>query len=71
MSDRIRSKNALFKGQLVKKPKVALIVGQTLEGDDIYQCPDCGKEATLEDCDVIGAEPNCVFCTSCHCEFKS
>ena len=34
-------------------------------------CPQCGKMDVLNAFDALGADPGCVFCTSCHCEFES
>lgn len=32
------------------------------------QCPVCGKIGSRYDFDVVGADPNCVFCTNCNTE---
>jgi len=48
----------------------ALIVGKTKDGWSIYRCPECGHEASDMDCDIIGADDECLFCTRCHCEFR-
>lgn len=50
----------------------AMIVGENDDtGMPIYKCPECGKEEDCYGCDVLGADPGCLFCTNCHCEFKT
>lgn len=66
---KIRSKNELFRGKMIVKPKQAIVAGEDAEGFDIFQCPNCGNRATAEDCDVCGAEPDCLFCNQCNREF--
>lgn len=76
MSERvemIESRNGLFAGEMVRKPRYADIVGTIIyDGEEIsiYECPECRNIATIEECDVIGAEPGCVFCNVCSCEFE-
>jgi hypothetical protein len=67
---KIRSQNELFRGQMVNKPKPAIVVGQHPEEGPIYCCPHCGAHATADECDVMGAEPDCVFCPNCNGEFE-
>jgi hypothetical protein len=69
MSEMIKSKNDLFRGQKVPKPKRPKIIYDA-EGIGIYTCPHCGKVADIEACDVMGAEPDCVFCEHCSGEFE-
>jgi hypothetical protein len=69
-ADLIVSKSDLFRGDLVERPKKALVVGKDEEEFPIYACPKCGNQATAEQCDVLGAEPDCVFCQKCHTEFE-
>ncbi len=64
----IKSRNPLFLGQLVDKPKQATVVCDA-NGDAIYKCPNCGNCASDDHCDAIGAEPNCLFCNQCNQEF--
>ena len=38
--------------------------------DDIEVCcPSCQSRMSLDECDCIGAEPDCVFCPQCGKEF--
>ena len=39
------------------------------DGDELIECPACGEKEFLDGYDVIGADPGCIFCTACHCEF--
>lgn len=65
----IKSRNWLFEGQEFPKPPVALVV-RTTDDADVYGCPHCHAEVTVDECDVIGAESDCVFCCNCHGEFE-
>lgn len=65
----IKSKNNLFLEMEIEKPKLATHI-INVEGDEIYKCPHCGNCATADECDVIGAEPNCLFCNKCNREFS-
>jgi hypothetical protein len=60
----------MFRGQIVNKPKPALVVGETPypEGAPIYACPHCAFQS--EDYDILGAEPGCGFCHRCNGEFE-
>jgi len=70
MARRIRSKNKLLKGQLIEKPPKATVVGEDEDGYDIFLCPHCKKQTTWQDCDICGAEPDCMFCRECNMEFE-
>jgi rubrerythrin len=35
----------------------------------VYKCPTCGAMAALDDCDMIGADEDCLFCRACGKEF--
>lgn len=49
---------------------VAVIVGEVEDtGAPIYRCPECGHESDAEGCDVMGADPGCLFCNQCNTEF--
>lgn len=51
---------------------IAKVVGEHEEtGMPIFKCPQCGKEEDFDGCDVGGADPGCLFCTNCHCEFDA
>lgn len=69
---KIKSRSDLFKGQMVEKPKCAIVVGHRPhpDGQAIYACPGCGEHMDADECDVLGAEPGCVFCTTCSTEFE-
>lgn len=54
---------------LIVTHPVAIVVNAS-DDDPIYRCPGCGKESDCDGCDVIGADPGCLFCTDCHCEFQ-
>jgi hypothetical protein len=68
-NQKILSKNDLFKGQLIDKPKRATYIFGP-DGEPIYTCPNCKDTMTAEECDVIGAEDGCLFCNSCNREFE-
>ena len=36
-----------------------------------YECPQCEWRGNLDDCDVLGADPGCVFCPECEQEFET
>lgn len=67
----IPSQNSLFRGEMVEKPRLAIVVGHDADGWSIYACPNCGHRASIWDCDVLGAEPGCAFCNQCHQEFEA
>lgn len=67
----VPSRNSLFKGQMVRKPSRALVVGHDPAGGAIYACPKCSHRSTIEDCDAGGAEPGCFFCNNCNAEFEA
>lgn len=68
---KIKSRNPIFKEEKIEKPKPALVIANTMGGACIYQCPTCGAHLTEDDCDVIGAEPDCLFCNQCSHEFRA
>ncbi len=39
-------------------------------GDDLEQCPECCFVGTIDDFDVMGAEPGHLFCNQCGVEFE-
>ena len=45
-----------IKGTLIEKPLVGHARLKDAQGEDLYKCPHCGNLATLDDCDVCGAE---------------
>lgn len=69
-TEQIASRNSLFLGELVDKPRPALVIGENADGAEIYECPDCGSSVTFDECGVVGAEPGCAFCSQCSCEFE-
>lgn len=67
---KIKSKHSMFEGEEFEKPeKASIIYGPT--GEPFYTCPYCKQTATEDDCDCIGAEPNCLFCNHCGGEFET
>lgn len=70
MSRKIKSRSDLFRGMLIDKPPTALVVGYDPAHGDIYACPKCGNRAHADDCDVCGAEPDCLFCNQCNGELS-
>jgi hypothetical protein len=69
-TEQIKSKNSLFLGELIDKPRQAISIPR-LDGLDDFVCPNCHKAITPDDCDVIGAEPDCFFCNFCNLEFHA
>jgi hypothetical protein len=65
----IKSKSDLFRGEMVEKPRRAQ-VSYDAAGVPQYVCPNCSNFAGEDDCDVMGAEPNCLFCNQCNREFE-
>jgi hypothetical protein len=67
---KIKSKSDLFPGKLVKKPKRAKVIHDA-EGNALYVCPYCGHTDDADGCDIMGAEPGCMFCLKCSGEFQA
>jgi hypothetical protein len=65
----IPSKNSLFRGMMIEKPKRAKVIYQP-DGEPLYTCPYCGHTSDEDGCGVVGAEPNCLFCNQCNREFE-
>ena len=68
---KIRSRSDLFKGELVEKPKKAKSVVYNANEEPVWKCPNCGEMVDVNGCDVIGAEPGCLFCNRCNMEFET
>ncbi len=70
---KMRSKNPIFKDDppIIDIPKRAVSLLTTSVFDPIYQCPYCGHMAAVDDCDVMGAEKDCLFCPQCNREFQT
>lgn len=50
--------------------QTATIAGTVEEtGAPIYRCPNCGREDDAEGCDVMFADPGCLFCNGCGYQF--
>jgi uncharacterized protein YbaR (Trm112 family) len=64
MSEQIKSKNQMFEGMLIDKPKQCLYTT-----DGLMICPNCNAILTMDDCDICGAEDDCLFCNQCNKEF--
>lgn len=64
----IASRNELFRGELIEKPKLASWVDRGTER--LIRCPHCKHIEDVEACDVGGAEPGCVFCLNCNREME-
>ncbi len=69
MSTKIKSRNSLFLGQTFEKPKRATVIFGA-QDEAIYTCPYCKKQSCEDECDVMGAEPDCMFCNKCNREFE-
>lgn len=69
MSEMIVTQNDLFRGQVFPKPPKAKLIFDARDRE-VTACPHCGKAVAIEECDVLGAEPNCVFCAHCSGEFE-
>ena len=67
---KIKSKNSLFRCQLIEKPKRAKVI-YSADGEPLFICPHCGHTASEEECDCLGAEPDCMFCNQCNREFQA
>jgi hypothetical protein len=39
-------------------------------GDGILRCPACGHEDDVQGYDVMGADPDCLFCIQCSQEIQ-
>ncbi len=68
---KIISKNPLFKDdpiEIEQPPKASFIFN--LHQERVYTCPYCKAQVTYEEADVVGAEPNCMFCIKCNGEFE-
>ena len=67
----IRSRNPMFKGMPIDPPRPPT-ARLTLPGEDdeALKCPWCGAMVTIDECDCIGAEPDCVFCSNCNRELQ-
>lgn len=64
----IKSRNSLFRGEMIEKPKQAKCIYDA-SGEALYTCPNCGNVSDTDGCDIIGAEPGCLFCNQCNREF--
>jgi len=42
-----------------------------MDDDDVITCGECGESAVLDDFDVMGAEPGCLFCRNCQTEVEA
>jgi hypothetical protein len=67
---KIKSRNSLFLGEKVDKPKRVRTTIYDAEGEPIMKCPHCKAMITYDDCDVCGAEPGCMFCNKCNREIE-
>lgn len=69
---KIRSKNPIFRNDpvMIDKPKKAVAI-YNAQREKLYRCPYCGCMATMDECDVMGAEENCLFCNQCNREFET
>ena len=65
---KIKSRNELFRGEVIEKPKRAKVIYDAA-GEPLFRCPNCGNLAHPDDCEIIGAEPGCLFCNQCNREF--
>lgn len=65
----IKSKSDLFPGMEIEKPKQATFICGA-KGEPIYTCPYCGNASDADGCDVVGAEPDGLFCNQCNREFR-
>lgn len=55
----------------MKHPQATLILPDPNDPlGDVLQCPECGRQARLEDYDVLGADEGCVFCNWCSSELR-
>lgn len=70
ISEMIESRNEFFPGMMIEKPKRATVIYDA-RGMALYTCPYCGNVSDEDGCDVMGAEPNCLFCNQCHGEFET
>lgn len=72
----IRSRNSLFVGDMIEKPKVARKLAVTADGipqyerPELFECPYCFHWVNSDECDQIGAEQDCLFCPDCNNEFE-
>ncbi len=66
---KIKSKSDLFPGMVIEKPKMATFIYDA-QGVHLYRCPYCKNVADSDECDVCGAEPDCLFCNQCNREFE-
>jgi hypothetical protein len=69
MAKQIKSRNELFRGELIDKPPRAKVIYDA-KGESMFVCPHCKHTAHPEDCDILGAEPGCLFCNQCNREFE-
>jgi hypothetical protein len=51
------------------KPPLATVIYDAL-GEPIYRCPYCQNEASMDECDGLGADEGCLFCNCCSGEFE-
>jgi hypothetical protein len=66
----MKSRNELFKGMEIDKPPRAKVIYDA-KGDGMFVCPHCQNAAYEDDCDAMGAEPDCLFCNQCNREFET
>jgi hypothetical protein len=69
-AETIKSRNDLFPGMEIPKPPRASFI-YDIFGELVYTCPHCKAVVTLDDCDCMGAEWDCVFCANCGKEFET
>lgn len=73
MAEKIESNNEMIReyapGELYDRPRKAAFI-YNAEQEKIYTCPYCKAKVTDEECDVLGAEDNCIFCANCAREFE-
>ncbi len=70
MSEMVKSNNPLFPDMMIEKPKRATVIAGP-DGGHFFKCPYCGSISTEDECDVMGAEDNCLFCNQCNREFET
>lgn len=69
MDNLFQIESKTFPVQMIDKPPHASFIYRA-DGELIYTCPHCKKMiGDYDDCDVMGAEPGCLFCPFCNGEF--